>query len=110
MVNSQEDARAVGLWIVMGCSVEPRVELALRRTLFFSLFIFFYLIFGASVFSLIPRRHLPSVSLSCIGLVEFLQRKRCSEMDIKATSEETFKIWNGTKENQWPSVNCEGGV
>uniref|UniRef100_A0A0N5AB17 CASP-like protein n=1 Tax=Syphacia muris TaxID=451379 RepID=A0A0N5AB17_9BILA len=68
---AQEDAIRVGHWIcsVMGYSVEPRVELALRRTLFFSLLISLYLIFGASVFVILPKQRFPSVSDCSDGAV-----------------------------------------
>lgn len=46
----------------MGCGVEPRVELALRRTIFFSIFLFAYLLFGAFAFSIFPSRHQTIVS------------------------------------------------
>lgn len=47
----------------MGCGVEPRVELALRRTLFFGLILLVYLVFGALIFSALPKRQQTLVSL-----------------------------------------------
>lgn len=64
---------------VMGYSVEPRVELALRRTLFFSLFILFYLIFGASVLFILPRGRLPS---KCERNVEKLDAHRSEMLNV----------------------------
>lgn len=63
----------------MGCGVEPRVELALRRTLFFSFFVFAYLIFGAFVFSILPRRHQP---LRCEKNAEKLDAQRSEMLNV----------------------------
>lgn len=56
----------------MGCGVEPRVELALRRTLFFGLILLVYLIFGASIFSALPKRQQTLVSFLKILLFNIL--------------------------------------
>lgn len=50
----------------MGSGVEPRVELALRRTIFFGLILVAYLIFGAAIFSALPKRHQTLVSSSLL--------------------------------------------
>ncbi|VDK45988.1 unnamed protein product [Anisakis simplex] len=64
----------------MGCGVEPRVELALRRTIFFSIFLFTYLIFGAFIFSfVIPRRHEP---IKCERNAEKLDAQRSEMLNV----------------------------
>ncbi|KAK6110388.1 Ion channel family protein [Brugia pahangi] len=64
---------------LMGCGVEPRVELALRRTLFFGLILLLYLVFGAFVFSALPKRQ---QTLKCEKSAARLDAQRSEMLNV----------------------------
>ncbi|KAL3982118.1 Ion channel family protein [Acanthocheilonema viteae] len=64
---------------LMGCGVEPRVELALRRTLFFGLILLVYLIFGALIFSVLPKRQ---QTLKCEKSAARLDAQRSEMLNV----------------------------
>ncbi|CAG9537927.1 unnamed protein product [Cercopithifilaria johnstoni] len=64
---------------LMGCGVEPRVELALRRTLFFGLILLGYLVFGALIFSALPKRQ---QTLKCEKSAARLDAQRSEMLNV----------------------------
>ncbi|MCP9266035.1 Exocyst complex component 1 [Dirofilaria immitis] len=90
---------------LMGCGVEPRVELALRRTLFFGLILFVYLVFGASIFSALPKRQ--QILLLKNGLAPGSHEAKCekSAARLDAQRNEMLNVlWAGTmakSEHEW---------
>ncbi|MFH4976675.1 hypothetical protein AB6A40_003384 [Gnathostoma spinigerum] len=72
--------------------VQPKVELALRRTLFFSIFVLLYLLLGAFGFYILPRRQR---SLACEENTERLDAHRSEMLNV---------LWSGTmaqSEHDW---------
>ncbi|VDN07870.1 unnamed protein product [Thelazia callipaeda] len=76
----------------MVCSVEPRVELALRRTLFFGLILLLYLLLGATIFSSLSKRQ---QTLKCENSAARLDAQRNEMLNV---------LWAGTmaqSEHEW---------